>query len=124
MGAGVPKVGRPARNPLLQDAYLQGGCVPRAGLGQPLVGVVKQGLQMGRCVYSGCGDLPFTTNDIWGNVCPARYFSINYPDFSPRFTLSWRSPPSRPQCTAHVPYKAQHINGNIHLVNKAWIVSP
>ena len=23
----------------------------------------------------------------WGNVCPARYFSINYPDFSPRFTL-------------------------------------
>ena len=28
----------------------------------------------------------------WGNVCPARYFSIKYPDFSPRFTLSWRSP--------------------------------
>ena len=24
---------------------------------------------------------------------PARYFSINYPDFSPRFTLSWRKPP-------------------------------
>ena len=37
---------------------------------------------------------------------PARYFSINYPDFSPRFTLSWRSPPSRPRCTAHLPYKA------------------
>ena len=27
---------------------------------------------------------------------PARYFSINYPDFSPRLTLSWRSPPTRP----------------------------
>ena len=40
----------------------------------------------------------------WGNVCPARYFSINYPDFSPRFSLSWRSPPSRPRCTAHLPY--------------------
>ena len=22
-----------------------------------------------------------------GNVCPARYLFINYPDFSPRFTL-------------------------------------
>ena len=44
-----------------------------------------------------------------GNVCPAHYFSINYPDFSPRFTLSWRSPPSRPRCTAHLPYKARCI---------------
>ena len=40
---------------------------------------------------------------------PAHYFSINYPDFSPRFTLSWRSPPSRPRCTAHLPYKARCI---------------
>ena len=39
----------------------------------------------------------------------ARYLSINYPDFSPRFTLSWRSPPSRPRCTAHLPYKARCI---------------
>ena len=38
---------------------------------------------------------------------PARYFSINYPDFSPRFTLPWRSPPSRPHCTAYLPYKAR-----------------
>ena len=38
---------------------------------------------------------------------PARYFSINYPDFSPRFTLPWRSPPSRPHCTAHLPYKVR-----------------
>ena len=44
-----------------------------------------------------------------GNVCPACYFSINYPDFSPRFTLSWRSPPSRPRWTAHLPYKARCI---------------
>ena len=44
---------------------------------------------------------------LWGNVCSARYFSINYPDFSPRFTLPWRSPPSRPHCTAHLPYKAR-----------------
>ena len=28
-----------------------------AGLGKLLVAVVKQGLQMGRCVHSGCGDL-------------------------------------------------------------------
>ena len=28
-----------------------------AGLGKLLVDVVKQGLQMGRCVHSGCGDL-------------------------------------------------------------------
>ena len=27
-----------------------------------------------------------------GSVCPARYTSINYPDFSPRCTLSWISP--------------------------------
>ena len=27
------------------------------GLGKLLVVVVKQGLQMGRCVHSGCGDL-------------------------------------------------------------------
>ena len=40
---------------------------------------------------------------------PACYFSINYPDFSPRFTLSRRSPPSRPRCTAHLPYKARCI---------------
>ena len=24
---------------------------------------------------------------------PARYLSINYPDFSPKFTLRWRRPP-------------------------------
>ena len=29
-----------------------------------------------------------------------RQFSINYPDFNPRFTLLWISPPSRPHCTA------------------------
>ena len=27
-----------------------------------------------------------------GNVCPARYFSINYPDFSSRFTLMEKPP--------------------------------
>ena len=42
-------------------------------------------------------------------VRPARYFSINYPDFSPRFTLSWTNPPSRPRCTTHLPYKARCI---------------
>ena len=29
-----------------------------------------------------------------GGGCPARCFSIYYPDFSPRFTLSCRTPPS------------------------------
>ena len=41
----------------MSEAYLQGGCVSGAGLGKLLVAVVKQGLQMGRCVHSGCGDL-------------------------------------------------------------------
>ena len=35
----------------------RGGCVSGAGLGKLLVAVVKQGLQMGRCVHSGCGGL-------------------------------------------------------------------
>ena len=50
-----------------------------------------------------------------GNVCPARparYFSVNHPGFSPRFTLSWRSPPSRPRWTAHLPDKARCIISN------------
>ena len=49
------------------------------------------------------------TGECLPGARPARYFSINYPDFSPRFTLSWRSPPSRPCCTAHLPYKARCI---------------
>ena len=56
-GGGVPKVGGSTRDPLLPHAYLQGGCVSGVGLGKLLVAVVKQGLQMGRCVHSGCGDL-------------------------------------------------------------------
>ena len=64
-GGGVaPKVGGPVRDSLLPHAYLQGGCVSGAGLGKLLVAVVKWGLQMGRCVHSGCGDLHFATNDI------------------------------------------------------------
>ena len=35
-----------------------------SGLGKLLVAVVKQGLQMRRCVHSGCGDLHFAANDI------------------------------------------------------------
>ena len=54
---GGPKVGGPTRNPLLPHAYLQGGRVSGAGLGKLLVAVVKQGLQMGRCVHGGCGNL-------------------------------------------------------------------
>ena len=64
-GGGVPKVGGPVRDPLLPHAYFQGGCVSGAGLGKLLVAVVKKGLQMGRCVHSGCGDLHFATNDIF-----------------------------------------------------------
>jgi len=45
------------RDPLLPHAYLQEGCVSGAGFGKLLVDVVKQGLQIGRCVHSGCGDL-------------------------------------------------------------------
>ena len=37
-----------------------------------------------------CASIPYVKG---GSVCPARYFSINYPDSSPRFTLSWISPP-------------------------------
>ena len=64
---GGPKVGGgggATRDPLLPHAYLQGGCVSGVGLGKLLVAVVKQGLQMGRCAHSGCGDLHFATNDI------------------------------------------------------------
>ena len=63
-GQGVPKVGGGGRDPVLPHAYLQGGCASRADLGKLLVAVVKQGLQIGRCVHSGCGDLHFATNDI------------------------------------------------------------
>ena len=56
-GGGFPRLGGPTRDPLLPHAYLQGGCVSGAGLGKLLVAVVKQGLRMGRCVHSGCGDL-------------------------------------------------------------------
>ena len=55
-GGGVPKVGGPTRDPLLPHAYIQGGCVSGAGLGKLLVAVVKQRLQMGRCVHNGGGD--------------------------------------------------------------------
>ena len=50
---------------------------------------------------------PDTLGECLPGARPARYFSINYPDFSPRYTLPWRSPPSRPHCTAHLPYKAR-----------------
>ena len=63
-GGGIPKVGGPTRDPQQPHAYLQGGCVSGAGLGKLLVAVVKQGLQIGRCVHSGCGDLHFATNGI------------------------------------------------------------
>ena len=48
-----------------------------------------------------------TVGECLPGARPARYFFINYPDFSPTFTLPWRSPPSRPHCTAHLPYKAR-----------------
>ena len=64
VGGWGPKVRRPARDPLLPHAYLQRGCVSGAGLGKQLVAVVKQGLQIGRCVHIGCGDLHFAINDI------------------------------------------------------------
>ena len=63
-GGGFPNVGGPTRDPLLPHAYHQGGCVSGAGSGKLPVVVVKQGLQMGTCVHSGCGDLHFATNDI------------------------------------------------------------
>ena len=37
----------------------------------------------------------------------ARYFSIYYPDFSPRFTLSWRSP--QVDHVALHPFPTKHI---------------
>ena len=39
---------------------------------------------------------PSLFSNLWGEclpgVRPVRYFSTTYPDFSPSFTLSWRSP--------------------------------
>ena len=43
---------------------------------------------------------------------PARYFCFKYPGFNPRFTLPHRSPPSRPEWTANLPYKARCISPN------------
>ena len=63
-GGGGPRWGGSTRDPQQPHAYLYGGCVSEAGLGKLLVAVVKQGLQIGRCVHSGCGDLHFATNDI------------------------------------------------------------
>ena len=37
--------------------------------------------------------IPLTQGKYLPGARPACYFSINYPDFSPRLTLSWRSPP-------------------------------
>ena len=34
------------------------------GLGKLLAAVMKQGLQIGMCVHSGCSHLHFATNDI------------------------------------------------------------
>ena len=53
--------------------------------------------------------LPLQMHSAGGMFARRATFFINYPDFSPRFTLSWRSPLSRPHCTAHLPYKA-HCN--------------
>ena len=71
LGGGGPKVGEPTRDPLPPHAYLQGGCVSGAGLGKLLEAVVKQLLQMGMCVHSGCGDLYFATNGICLAPCLA-----------------------------------------------------
>ena len=32
---------------------------------------------------------------LWGNVCPARYFSINYPYFSPYITPTFSRVPNK-----------------------------
>ena len=61
------------------------------------------GIQGSECVFR----LAHFMGECLPGARPARYFSINYPDFSPSFTLPWRSPPSRPHCTAHLPYKAR-----------------
>ena len=56
-GGGVPKVGGLRATHYYHMHTFRGGCVSGAGLGKLLVAVVKQGLQMGKCVHSGCGDL-------------------------------------------------------------------
>ena len=61
---GGPNLGGPVCELLLPHAYFQGRCVSGAGPGKLLVVVVKQGLQMGKCVHSGGGDLHFATNNI------------------------------------------------------------
>ena len=37
---------------------------------------------------------------------------LKYPSFNTRFNLPWRSPPSRPEWTAGLPYKARCIGQN------------
>ena len=66
-GGGFPRWGGLRATHYYHMHTSRGGCVSGAGLGKLLVAVVKQGVQgvqMGRCVHSGCGDLHFATNDI------------------------------------------------------------
>ena len=55
----------------------------------------------GHTSSGGARTAPLFTHNT-GGICPVRYFSSNYPDFSPKFTLSWRSSPSRPRWAAHL----------------------
>ena len=63
-GGGSPRWGGLCETHYYHMHTSRGGCVSEADLGKLLVAVVKQGLQMGRCVHSGYGDLHFATNDI------------------------------------------------------------
>ena len=65
------------RGPQTKGDKIRSGCLTPAFLGAQ-----KRAKMLVRGAWGGC----------LRGVCPAPYFSINYPDFSPKFTLSWISP--------------------------------
>ena len=58
------------------------------------------------------GVVSFIFSALSEKVCLPRYFCIKYPDFHPRFTLLYRSAPSRPEWTANLAHKAQQHKAN------------
>ena len=57
----------------------------------------------------------FAEGECLPGVRMARYLCIEYPISSPRFSLAWGSPPSRPHWTANLPCKAPCISRNIRI---------
>ena len=92
---------------LTRNAIAFGNALRREADSQPISELAIPAVS--RTTTHNLGFLSVAKGKCLPGARPARYFSINYPDFGPRYTLSWKSPLSRPHCTAHLPYKARGI---------------